>query len=46
MREVLTTGLDIIGLFAIVAGVAFIFWPAALIVLGAGCILVSRVATR
>lgn len=39
---VVTTVLELVGIGAIVAGVAFIYWPAALIVAGVGLILVSR----
>lgn len=42
MRGWFTTLLEVLGLAAIVAGVAFIFWPAALIVGGAAAIWVSR----
>lgn len=44
--NVLTTVLEMVGVAAIVAGVAFIFWPAALIVAGVGLILVSRGVVR
>ena len=46
MRDVLTTVLELGGLAAIVAGVAFIFWPAAFVVGGAGLIFVSRGLSR
>ena len=36
------TFLELAGLAAIVIGVAFIYWPAALIVGGVGLILISR----
>lgn len=42
MREVFTTALELVGLAAIVAGVGFIFWPAALIAGGVGAIFISR----
>lgn len=42
MRAVVTTVLEIVGLAAIVAGVFFIFWPAALIVGGAALVFISR----
>jgi len=42
----LTTLLELLGLAAIVAGVAFIFWPAALVVAGVAMIWVSRQVTR
>lgn len=34
--------LELVGIGAIVTGVAFIFWPAAFIVGGVGLILISR----
>lgn len=37
----LTTLLEVAGAALIVAGVAFVFWPAALIVAGAGLLAVS-----
>ena len=36
------TFLELAGVGLIVAGVAFIFWPAAFVVGGAGLILISR----
>ncbi len=36
------TGLELAGLGLIVAGVAFMFWPASLVVAGVGLILISR----
>lgn len=42
MREVVTTLLELAGIGLIVAGAAFIFWPAALVVAGVGLFLVSR----
>ncbi len=36
------TVLELAGLSLIVAGVAFIYWPAALVVAGVGLILISR----
>lgn len=36
------TVLELAGLALIVAGVAFIYWPAALVVAGVGLILISR----
>jgi hypothetical protein len=42
MREVVTTVLELAGIGLIVAGVAFIFWPAAFIAGGFGLVLVSR----
>ena len=38
--------LELLGLAAIVAGVAFIFWPAALVVAGVAMIWVSRQVAR
>lgn len=46
MREVITTVLELVGIGLIVAGVSFIFWPAAFIVAGAGAIFVSRGLSR
>lgn len=46
MREVFTTVLELAGIGLVVAGVAFIFWPAALIVAGVGLVLVSRGISR
>lgn len=46
MRDVLTTILELLGLASVVAGVAFIFWPAALIVAGAALIWISREVSR
>lgn len=37
----LATALDVAGLAAITAGVAFIFWPAGLIVGGIGAVLLA-----
>ena len=37
----LSTVLDVLGAALIVAGVAFVFWPAALIVAGIGLLAVS-----
>jgi hypothetical protein len=44
--RVVTTVLELVGIAAIVAGVAFIFWPAAFIVAGVGILLVSRGLSR
>jgi len=46
MRDVVTTTLELAGIAAIVAGVAFMFWPAAFVVGGAGLIFVSRGLSR
>lgn len=46
MRELLTTALEVVGLAAIVAGVAFIYWPVALIVAGVALVWISRQVTR
>lgn len=46
MREVVTTVLEVVGLGLIVAGVGFMFWPAALVVAGVGLILISRGVSR
>lgn len=43
---VLTTVLELLGLGLIVAGVAFVYWPAALVVAGAGLLFVSRQVSR
>ncbi len=43
---VVTTVLELVGIAAIVVGVAFIYWPAAFIVGGVGLILVSRGVTK
>ena len=42
----LTTLLEVLSLGAIVAGVAFIFWPAALIVAGVGGLWLARELER
>lgn len=42
MREIVTTVLELAGIGLIVAGAAFIFWPAAFIVGGLGLVIVSR----
>ena len=44
--NVLTTILELLGLGLIVAGVALVFIPAALIVAGAGCVWISRQVSR
>jgi hypothetical protein len=45
MREVVTTVLEFVSFAAIVAGVAFIYWPAAFIAAGAlGLVLAWRAA--
>lgn len=41
-----TTLLEVLSLVAIVAGVAFIFWPAALIVAGVGGLWFARELER
>lgn len=41
-----TTLLELLGLVSIVAGVAFIFWPAALIVAGIGALWLAREIER
>ena len=46
MRDVVTTTLELVGLAAIVVGVAFMFWPAAFVVGGVGLIFVSRGLSR
>lgn len=46
MREVLTTLLEVLGIVAVVLGVAFMFWPAAFVVAGVGLIFVSRGLSR
>lgn len=46
MREVITTLLEVAGIGLVVAGVAFVFWPAALVVAGVGLIVVSRGVSR
>lgn len=46
MREVVTTVLELVGIGLIVAGVALVFWPAALVVAGVGAIFVSRGMSR
>lgn len=38
----LTTAAELIGSTLLVAGVAFVFWPAALMVAGVLCLLASR----
>lgn len=37
-----TTVLDVLGLAAVVAGAALVFWPAAIIVFGLAVLFVSR----
>ena len=44
--SVLTTVLELLGLGLIVVGVAFVFWPAALVVAGAGFLWVARGLSR
>jgi hypothetical protein len=46
VREVLTTLLEVLGIVAVVAGVALMFWPAAFVVGGVGLIFVSRGLSR
>jgi len=46
MRDGFTTTLEVLGLAAIVTGVAFMFWPAAFVVGGVGLIFVSRGLSR
>jgi hypothetical protein len=46
MRDLLTTGLELVALGLIVAGVWLIFVPAALIVAGGGLLAMSYVETR
>jgi hypothetical protein len=46
MRDLLTTGLELVALGLIVAGVWLIFVPAAFIVAGAGLLAMSYVETR
>jgi len=43
---VLTAVLELLGLVLIVVGVAFVFWPAALVVAGAGLLWVARGLSR
>lgn len=43
-REAVTTVLDILGVLLILAGVAAIFWPAALILAGLAALVVSWIA--
>ena len=43
---VLTTVLELLGLCLVVAGVAFMFWPAAFVVAGVGLLWVSREISR
>ena len=43
MRLVALILLALVGVASIVAGVAFIFWPAALVVFGAFCVAVAFV---
>jgi len=43
---VLTTALELLGLALIVAGVALIFWPAAVIVAGVAFLWLSREIER
>jgi len=46
MRDAMTTVLELAGLGLVVAGVAFMFWPAAFVVGGVGLIFVSRGLSR
>ncbi|MDM4761892.1 hypothetical protein QT381_02595 [Galbitalea sp. SE-J8] len=46
MREVITTVIEVTSAALIVAGVAAIYWPAALIVAGAAGLVISRQAVR
>lgn len=46
MREVITTIVEVASAALIVAGIGFIYWPAALIVAGAFGIFISRQAVR
>jgi hypothetical protein len=46
MRDAMTTGLELAGIGLVVAGVAFMFWPAAFVVGGVGLIFVSRGLSR
>jgi len=43
---VLTTVLELLGLILVVAGVAFVYWPAALVVAGVGLLWISRGISR
>ena len=46
MKDVLTTVLELAGIGLVVAGVAFIFWPAAFVAAGVGLLFVSRGLSR
>lgn len=46
MKEALTTALDLVGVALLVVGFGLIYVPAAFLVAGIGCLLVSWRATR
>ncbi|NQX36259.1 hypothetical protein [Herbiconiux sp. VKM Ac-2851] len=46
MKAALTTALDVFGALAVAVGVALIYVPAGIVVLGAGCLFASWRLTR